>query len=262
MRRALLFDLDETLIVDEQAVVAALEATAGLARERHDIDPSELATATRARARELWRTGPEYVYCLSIGITSSEGLWCRFEGGDQPETRALQEWAPGYRHSAWRLALADQGVIDGSLSEELAERFGLERRARHEVFDDVGAALDELADSATLALITNGASDLQREKLAASELGGKFAAVVVSAEFGIGKPDPTIFEHALAQLGADKRDAVMVGDSVDRDVDGAVAAGLRGVWINRFGERRPDDRPDLVEISTLTELPAALAALA
>jgi putative hydrolase of the HAD superfamily len=260
MTRALLFDLDETLIVDEQAVVAALEATAGLARERHDIDPSALARATRTRARELWRTGPEHEYCMSIGITSSEGLWCRFDG-DRPETRALREWAPGYRRSAWRLALADQGVIDGPLSEELAERFGLERRARHEVFDDVGAVLDELSDSATLALITNGASDLQREKLEASELGDRFAAVIVSAEFGIGKPDPTIFEHALAQLGADKRDAVMVGDSVDRDVDGAVAAGLRGVWINRFGERRPDGRPDLVEISTLTELPAALESL-
>jgi putative hydrolase of the HAD superfamily len=110
-------------------------------------------------------------------------------------------------------------------------------------------------------LITNGASDLQREKLEASELGDRFAVVVVSGEFGIGKPDPTIFEHALAQLGAEKKDAVMIGDSVDRDVDGAVDAGLQGVWINRFGEQRPEGRSDLVEISTLTELPAALESL-
>lgn len=261
MRRALLFDLDETLIVDEQAVVEALVATAGLARERHDIDSSALATATRTRARELWRTGPEHAYCVSIGITSSEGLWCRFEG-DQPETHALREWAPGYRRDAWRLGLADQGVIDGLLAEELGVRFGVERRLRHEVFDDVVAALDELSESAAFALITNGASDLQREKLEASELGDRFVAVVVSAEFGIGKPDPTIFEHALAQLGADKHDAVMVGDSVERDVDGAVAAGLRGIWINRFGEPRPDGRADLVEISTLTELQAALESFA
>jgi putative hydrolase of the HAD superfamily len=260
MTRALLFDLDETLIVDEPAVIAALVATAGLARERHDIDPAALAAATRIRARELWRTGPELAYCLSIGITSSEGLWCRFEG-DQPETHALRQWAPGYRRDAWRLGLADQGVVDGLLAEELAVRFGVERRLRHEVFDDVVAALDELSKSAAFALITNGASDLQREKLEASELGDRFAAVVVSGEFGIGKPDPTIFEHALAQLGAEKQDAVMIGDSVDRDVDGAVAAGLQGVWINRFGEQRPEGRSDLVEISTLTELPAALESL-
>jgi putative hydrolase of the HAD superfamily len=118
-----------------------------------------------------------------------------------------------------------------------------------------------LHQSYALALVTNGASCLQREKLAASGLDEHFDVVVVSAEFGTAKPDAAIFQHALSLLGSDAKHAAMVGDSLSRDVDGAIAAGLRGVWINRHARSRPDDRPDLVEVSTLSDLPRRLATL-
>jgi FMN phosphatase YigB (HAD superfamily) len=74
----------------------------------------------------------------------------------------------------------------------------------------------------------------------------------------VGKPDASVFRHALSRLGADAKRAVMVGDSVSRDVDGALSAGLGAVWVNRFGRVRPAARPDLVEVSTLRELAVAL----
>jgi putative hydrolase of the HAD superfamily len=147
------------------------------------------------------------------------------------------------------------------LAEELGERYGRERRARHDRFADVPACLDELRDSHKLALITNGAPCLQGEKLTAAGLDDYFDVVVVSGEFGVGKPNPSIFEHALSLLGSDREHAVMIGDSIARDVDGAVAAGLRGVWVNRSGQPRPADRPDLVEVTTLSDLSAALASM-
>lgn len=52
----------------------------------------------------------------------------------------------------------------------------------------------------------------------------------------------------------------MVGDTVERDVDGALAAGLDAIWINRSGQPRPADRPELREIASLAELPAILRA--
>jgi len=123
----------------------------------------------------------------------------------------------------------------------------------------VSACLDELSDSYTLGLITNGASCLQREKLTTAGLDEYFDVVVVSAEFGVGKPDPSIFEHALDRLGSDREQAVMIGDSLTRDVNGAIATGLQGVWVNRSGQPRPTDRPDLIEVTTLSDLPAALS---
>ena len=253
----LLFDLDDTLVVEERAAVATFAATAQLARPRDALDPARLALAARTRARELWRAAPTYPYCLRVGISSWEGLWCRFEG-DDASVRALRSWAPDYRQRSWKLALADQGVRDDELAAELGERFGIERRRRHEAFADAVSVLSEARRSHRLGLVTNGASCLQREKLAGSGLAGLFDAVVVSGDLGVGKPDPHVFQHALALLDGDPGEATMVGDSLTRDVDGAIAAGLRAIWVNRFGRPRPAERPDVVEIAALTELAAAL----
>lgn len=260
MKPVLLFDLDETLMVEEPAAVAAFEATAQFAASRCEIDPVSLATDARLRARELWYAAPTHGYCKRVGISSWEGLWCRFEG-DGPDECALRDWSPTYRREAWSLALADQGVDDPRLAEELGELFGVERRARHDVFADVEGALAELGESYALGLMTNGAACLQREKLANSGLAGYFDAVVVSADVGAAKPDASVFEHALSQLGAERENAVMVGDSLTKDIDGAIAAGLGAIWVNRSGSPTPSDREGLLEVRTLEELPSALKSL-
>jgi putative hydrolase of the HAD superfamily len=258
MTRALLVDLDDTLVVEEPAAVAAFAATATAAAGRHPLDPRQLALDARACARELWHGAEVCAFGRSIGISSWEALWCRYEGDDE-ELRAMREWAPGFRRDAWRGALERQGIEDDELAAELGERFGEERRARHETFEDAAPALDALRGDYRLALVTNGASCLQREKFAASGLTDRFDAVVVSGELRSAKPDPAIYAHALEALGARPGDAFMVGDSLANDVDGALAAGLRAVWLNRDGRPRPQDRPDLREIAGLDELPAALA---
>jgi putative hydrolase of the HAD superfamily len=256
----LLFDLDETLVVDERAAAGAFEATARLAASRRPLDERALAASARTRARELWHTGPDHDYCRRIGISSWEGLWCRFEG-DGPETAALREWAPVYRREAWRRALADQRIDDPDLAADLGERFARERRRRHETFADAEAALAELGARHRLALVTNGAACLQREKLEASGLGRHFDAVVVSAELGVGKPEPEIFEAALDRLGAAPGEAAMVGDTIDRDIAGATAAGLAAIWLNRAGRPAPPEAAPPVEIRGLAELPAAVERL-
>jgi len=63
--------------------------------------------------------------------------------------------------------------------------------------------------------------------------------VVISGETGIGKPDPASYGRALELLGVAPEHAVMVGDSWERDVQGALAAGLRAVWISD-GRPAPD----------------------
>lgn len=260
MKHALLFDLDETLMVEEPAAVASFKATADVAATRHGLDPEKLATEARARARELWYAAPTHDYCMRIGISSWEGLWCRFEG-EEPDVHALRQWSPTYRRDAWSLALADQDVDDEPLATELAERFAVERRTRHEVFADVESTLGELRESYSLAVVTNGAACLQREKLAASGLSEYFDTVVVSADVGEAKPDPSVFQHALSALGVAGEQAVMVGDSITKDVQGAIAAGLGGIWLNRNGRLNPASPSSLVEIAALSELPSALDSL-
>lgn len=257
MRGVLLFDLDDTLVVEEAAAAAAFAATAQAANSAHELDAQALALAARERARQLWHASASHPYCRRIGISSWEGLWCRFEGED-PNVRLLREWSATYRLEAWRLALSDQGIDDIELARELGERFGQERRKRHEPFADARDCLEHLGGSHTLALVTNGACCLQREKLTESGLDQHFDVVVISAQLGFGKPDVRVFEHVLRRLDCDAQHAVMIGDSLARDVDGALAAGLCGVWVNRRGDPPPQDRPDLLEIQTLSDLPAVL----
>lgn len=258
MKPALFFDLDETLMVEEPAASASFAAVAEFAADVCGIDADRLAVGARGRARELWYAAPTIEYCLRVGISSWEGLWCRFEG-DGPETRLLREWAPGYRQETWSLALSDQGVDDFRLAAELGSRFGAERRSRHEVFEDVGETLASLHQNHSMVVVTNGAACLQREKLVASGLGEYFEAVVVSEDLGVAKPESAVFEHALSAINADHHQAVMIGDSLAKDVEGALAAGLRAIWLNRGRVPRSRSRRDLVEISTLSDLPEAVA---
>jgi putative hydrolase of the HAD superfamily len=259
VREALLLDLDETLIEEEAAARGAHDATAEFARAHTAglVDPAALVADVRAMARKRWQQSPFYDYCTQIGISSTEGLWCRFEG-DEPRLSAIREWALTYRHDSWASALRAQSVDDGALAVSLAEKFATERRARHRVFPDVIAALSRLRETFALGLITNGARCLQIEKLNASGFRHFFDVVVVSGEFGVGKPHGSIFRHALTRLRARPESAVMCGDSLSSDVDGALSAGVAAIWVNRLRQPRPADRSDVVEVATLAEARALL----
>jgi HAD superfamily hydrolase (TIGR01549 family) len=224
--------------------VASFEATARYAGTLVEVEVAELAVGARRRARELWYASPTHAHARAIGMSSWEGLWCRFESEGMEELRAF---GPGYRRGAWAAALRDQGVDDEALAEELGERYGVERRARSWLVDGAEEVVTALAARGPLGLITNGASCLQREKLAMSGLAEHFAAVVVSGDLGVGKPDPRIFRAALDALGAEH--ALMVGDNLERDVRGALALGLDAVW---FSDEPAPDR--IRAIRSLREL--------
>jgi len=257
---AILFDLDETLMPDESAVEEALLAACELARERHGIDPQALQQSVREHARRLWRASPTIDYCRAIGISSWEGLWGRFEG-DDPDLIALREWTPTYRHESWARTLAERGVDDPALVELLATRFQEERRARHIVFSDARPALEDLRQTHRLALVTNGAPDLQREKIEGADLARYFEVVTVSGEVGVGKPDERIFALTLERLGVPPHSAVMVGDSLRRDIAGAQRAGLKAIWVNRTGASLGEGhRPD-AQVHDLSRLRDVISAL-
>jgi putative hydrolase of the HAD superfamily len=76
--------------------------------------------------------------------------------------------------------------------------------------------------------------------------------VLTSAELGVAKPDPAIFERALALAGVEAAEALHVGDDVDADVAGARAAGIAALLVAREGAVPP---PGVEAIRSLRELP-------
>jgi putative hydrolase of the HAD superfamily len=75
--------------------------------------------------------------------------------------------------------------------------------------------------------------------------------MVASSSLPAGKPDPRAFQHMLGLLGLAADEALMVGDSLDKDVDGALAAGLPAVLLDRSGAH---PGADVRRIRTLDEL--------
>lgn len=114
--------------------------------------------------------------------------------------------------------------------------------------------LDELKGKYKLLLLTNGSPELQNTKLEITpELVPYFDKIVISGAFGRGKPDASIFEHALEIMELDKDEVLMVGDNLMTDILGATRAGIQSVWINRHDKERTEVVPTY-EITHLEEL--------
>ncbi|MDC3415050.1 HAD family hydrolase [Terrihalobacillus insolitus] len=253
MIKALFFDLDDTLLWDQKSVKVAFTATCNIAKDQLGIDPNQLEIAVRKNARQLYATYPTYPFTQMIGINPFEGLWGEFND-DGKDFNQLKAIVSDYRRNAWITGLKDIGIDDVELGEFLAETFPIERKKHPFVFDDSFEVLDQLKHNYTLLLLTNGAPSLQNTKLSITpKLKTYFDHIVISGNFGKGKPDPSIFVHGLETVSLKRDEVLMIGDNLMTDILGATRAGIPSVWINRFDKERNEVKPDF-EIKKLQEL--------
>jgi putative hydrolase of the HAD superfamily len=109
-----------------------------------------------------------------------------------------------------------------------------------------------------LGIISNFAiPECVHELLKTHDLDKLFDAIVVSGAVNKRKPSPEIFEHTLKALGVSASETVFVGDTLDADIEGAKAVGMKAVYIKRRVEKVEQVRPDQT-IKSLSELPMAL----
>jgi putative hydrolase of the HAD superfamily len=258
--RAILFDLDDTLIVDEAVSSAALDATAQRAMKEVGATVETFRRDARAHAKRLHADSPVYPYCRRIGISAFECLWGKFLG-DTPDLTALREWSQTYRVQVFDATLRSQEIDGGEAASDLAETFATQRRKLQRLMPDAREVLTRLSKKYRTGLLTNGAPDLQREKLLNSGLEPLLHAVAVSGEHDIGKPEPEIFHRLLAELGVPPSEAVMVGNSLERDILGARNAGITSIWLKVAGsEEHAPVQPDYT-ITSLAQLPDLIGRL-
>ena len=124
-------------------------------------------------------------------------------------------------------------------------------RANWYLFDDVLPCLDALS-ARRLGIISNAGYDQQILKLERTGIRGRFETVAISGEVGISKPDERIFHVACERGGVAPSDCVYIGDRLTTDAVAARDAGLRGVWLDRWGGARGDE--DVEVITSLREL--------
>jgi putative hydrolase of the HAD superfamily len=245
--RAVILDLDDTLIVEEEVARASLREAAGtITGVVADAETEEMVLAA---VRAVWRSGPYHPLCRELGVASWEGLWATFEGG-HPTLEGLRAWIPTFQAQAWSAVLRLFGAEDDALARRASDTYRARQRQGHRLVEGAEALVRSLAGRHRLGLLTNGPADIQRWKLQRIGLADCFDQVVISGETGIGKPDPRAFLLVTERLGVEASDAIMVGDSWERDVVGASRAGMPALWLSR-GSVPPEELPGVTPVPDL-----------
>lgn len=253
MVKAIIFDLDDTLLWDERSVGEAFQKTSAIAKEKYEVDPQLLEEKVRDHAQRLYATYDTYSFTKNIGINPCEGLWGEFD--DEGEFfQKLKKIAPEYQKDAWTNGLKELGIDDPAFGQQLAETFPKKRKESAFVYEETFEVLDELKGNYKLAILTNGAPSLQQTKLDITpELIPYFDHITISGQFGSGKPDPAIFTYVLQHLDVKADEALMVGDNLMTDILGASRIGIPSVWINHHDKEINDVKPTY-EIARLRDL--------
>ena len=230
--RAVLFDLDDTLHDDTRAFQNAADEVAREVAAEHGIDALRLKDAYIAEAEGFWkRLTAEQVQDVLVNSVSS------------------------LRSRLWASALTSVGLDDRRIAESSAVNYNLYRKKYFALFPGALDLLKALRRAGMkLGLLTNGISETHREKIALLEISELFDAIFLADETGMVKPDPRLFAHACERLGAQPRRTAMVGDRYERDVAGALEAGLYTIWLNLRAEPLPPGaRPPDVVVGTIAE---------
>lgn len=178
-------------------------------------------------------------------LAHNEKLWERYRNGliKQDELRIKRMW----------LTLLDFQIADETLALDMSIRFLDLLPTRTILFPYTKEILKYLQEkNYGLHLITNGFEKTQHNKLHYSGLDIFFKEVITSETSNSLKPGKEIFEYAFQKTGAQPYDSIMIGDSIEVDIQGAINAGIDQVFVNHH--RIPIDIKPTYTVHSLKEL--------
>lgn|GEM_PF-44011 len=165
-------------------------------------------------------------YDLYYAIYSQENdrLWDLYRQKLMPKkTLCAERFEASFEKNGTPLTIGG-GVVNDAYLAEMVKQTKLVDGARN--------VLDYLHGRYHMALITNGFKEVQYEKIRKSELSKYFSKVFVSEEIGTPKPGREIFEHAVKSMNARKKNSIMIGDSWEADIVGAMNFGMDQIYYN------------------------------
>ncbi len=109
------------------------------------------------------------------------------------------------------------------------------------LFEGAATVLAYLQQKYQLHIISNGFKETTLTKMERSGLNPYFTNVIISEDVGINKPNSKIFNYALTKASATKEESVMIGDSLEADIRGAQAFGMKAIFFNPLKVEKPAD---------------------
>jgi len=148
--------------------------------------------------------------------------------------------------------------IDISLSDQLIDNLSEDYIAYlssfNYVFDSTYDVLDYLNAKYELHIITNGFEEAQEKKMKASNLRKYFNTVTNSEMVGVKKPNPKIFNFAMDLANAKPEHSVMIGDSLEADIKGAINVGMQALYFDYKNLDYNDSYQRITHLSALKDL--------
>ncbi len=255
--KAILFDLDDTLVHDQAgyraAAIDAWQHVAGI-----EVDHDELFRELRRVSRARWEESPAREYCRGVGLFPLAGLVTAYPGESEP-LLALRQWSAEYRSDVWRKVLGRLGGPKKAATE-IGSEFASRTLSGARALDGALELLDALKHY-RLGIVTNGAVDLQSAKIEASGLARHFEVVAISTVIGSGKPDSRIFSHVMEALEVGAAECVVVGDNKVNDIEGGLAAGMQAIWFQPDAERWAEAPEGASVVGSLADVTGAITRL-
>lgn len=160
-------------------------------------------------------------------LVHNDALWARYRNGliKVDELRWKRMW----------LTLLDFKIGDEELARLMGEQFLHLLPSRKELFPYTIEILQYLTDKKyQLHLITNGFEATQHNKLKNSGLDKFFIEVITSEGSNSIKPNKEIFDFAFRKTASLCHECIMIGDSMEADIQGAINAGIDQVYVNHL----------------------------
>lgn len=224
MKKALLFDLDDTLLDFRASETYALEK---IFQNVHiPYNKENIALYHRVNL----------------------SLWQAYEEGKIPREGITNARFPQFFEKMGNKE-------DGLLAEESFRNYLIEA---NKLVPEAKEILGDLSGNYALYVVTNGVAVTQKNRLKKSGLDVFFNEVFISEELGVQKPDPQFFNEVFATIPQEKEEALIIGDSLSSDIKGGFLSQIESVWYNPKEIKNTTDISPTFEIKCLKELPKIL----
>lgn len=160
-------------------------------------------------------------------------LWAQYHNGQiTKETLRTQRF---------KSTFIELGISPDKVPQQFEDDYVRLSPTKTNLFEGAKKVLSYLQEKYTLHIISNGFKETTLTKMNLSALNPYFTEVIISEDVGVNKPNPAIFEHALAKAKALKEESIMIGDSLEADIRGAQNFGLKAIFFNPLQIEKPTD---------------------
>lgn len=190
--------------------------------------------------------GRELPGAFEVYERNNKRWWLAFENGE----KTMEELSTGrFADFISEMELADCGT-----PEEWRDEYQKHLGACAIMVEGAVELCQQLHGRCRMYIVTNGIAVVQRDRMSRAPIRHCFEEMFISQELGCRKPQPEYFDIVLSRLGAvDKREILVVGDSLTSDIKGGIDAGLDVCWFNPHGKDAGELSPKYT-VSRLDEI--------